>query len=86
MITCLCEQSVLDGTASTISITFNKSFEGDAVLWIREDIDTEEDELRPVDWSEARSVLPEPEQVDSIIAERPHSFVSFNRETNQWEP
>jgi hypothetical protein len=84
-IICRCDQLVLDGKAPEIHITFNKNDDNDhLVMWISTNANAEEDDLTEVSWEEARSALPEPDQVDILLAEKPHGVFTYDKETREW--
>ena len=83
-IICRCDQRILEEKAPEIHITFNKNDDGQLVMWISTDANAEEDDLTEVAWDEARAVLPEPDQVDILLAEKPHGVFSYDRGTREW--
>ena len=84
-IICRCDQRILDEKAPEIHITFNKNDDdGQLVMWISTDANAEEDDLAEVSWEEARAVLPEPDQVDVLLAEKPHGVFSYDKESREW--
>ena len=83
-IICRCAQSVLDKTAYSIHISFSKNVDGDAVMWISDTAIVDPHDLKLVEWSEARRVLPNPQQIDTMLADLPHTIVSYNQDTKTW--
>jgi len=84
MTICRCAKSILNKTAHSFSVTFDKDKAKDAVIWVAEDGEYEPDDLIDVEWSEARNVLPMPQQLEALMAERPHGLLYYEKEVMSW--
>ncbi len=82
---CLCARSIREGTASVSSVTFSKNLHGDVVMWIRDTIETDPDDLVPIDWDEAKKHLPAIEHLEEELAYRPHAHLTYNIQADDWQ-
>ena len=53
-------------------------------MWISDTATVDPHDLKLVEWSEARRVLPNPEQIDTMLEDLPHTIVSYNQGTKTW--
>jgi len=81
---CLCSPSLLDGTASTVAVTFNKNRHGDTIMWVRDDVDAEPDSLTKVEFSDVRTHLPLAAELEVILQGRSIGHIAFDRKTQTW--
>jgi hypothetical protein len=82
---CRCAKSISEGAGSAFSVTFSKNLHGDVVMWIRETVDTEADELVSVEWNEVKGQLPAIAQLERELAARPHAHLTYNTQTVEWQ-
>jgi hypothetical protein len=82
---CLCAKSIREGTASVRCVTFTKSLGGSMVMWIRDTVHTEPDDLVPIDWSEAKERLPAIEDLEEEIACWLQAHLTYNPQIEGWK-
>jgi hypothetical protein len=81
---CLCSSSILNQTASSFAVTFNKNFHGDTIMWVRGDVQEEPDSLIKVEYGDARSHLPLAAELDSILRQRTIGHIAFDSHAQAW--
>ncbi len=77
--------SIRDGTPIDCCVTFDTNLHGDRIMWIRETVQTEPDDLVLVEWKEIEDHLPELQKLKKELEGRTLGHLTYNRQTHEWD-
>jgi hypothetical protein len=79
------DKSIGEGTGTARCVTFTKDRLGSMVMWIRDDVRTEPDDLVSIEWSALKKHLPAVAQLEEEVAHRSHGHLEYNSAAKEWQ-